>query len=81
MDLENIMLSEISQTEKVKNLTILLICGIQDWKQQINKQDKQKNKEKLREKDCGGDQREGGGKVVKGKTGQIYGDRRWVDFG
>ena len=28
MDLEDIMLSEISQTEKDKYCTILLICGI-----------------------------------------------------
>ena len=28
MDLENIMLSEISQSEKDKYLTISLICGI-----------------------------------------------------
>ena len=28
MDLENIMLTEISQSEKVKNYMISLICGI-----------------------------------------------------
>ena len=34
----NIMLSKISQTRKVKNHVISLLCGIQNWKQQINKQ-------------------------------------------
>ena len=36
MDLENIMLKEISQREKFKNHMISLICGIYKQKQQMN---------------------------------------------
>ena len=41
MDLENIMLNEISQTEKFKNHMISLICGYETesniWKNKRNK--------------------------------------------
>ena len=42
MDLEIIVLSEISQTEKVENHMILLICAIQTKKQQMNRTNKQR---------------------------------------
>ena len=38
MNLENIMLSKISQTKKDENHMISLICGIKNRKQQINTQ-------------------------------------------
>ena len=40
------MLSEVSQTEKVKNHIISFICEIQNWSQHKNKQEKQ-TKQKL----------------------------------
>ena len=34
IDLENVMLGEMSQTEKAKNRMISLICGIYNWNSQ-----------------------------------------------
>ena len=41
-DLENLMLSKVSQSLKAKNHVISLLCGIWNWKQEMNKQHKQK---------------------------------------
>ena len=69
MDLENIMLSEISQSEKVKYHMISLICGIK-WTNWINKQ----NRDRLIDKGqadsfagCG----LGGGGIKKKEKGHL----------
>ena len=56
----DIMQSEISQTEKVKNHEISLMCGIQNWKQQMNTPETQTTQTRF-----GGRQREGAG-ISKG---------------
>ena len=62
MDLEDIMLSEISQSKKAKNH---MISFIDRYKTGTHRQRLQ----------YGGYQRDVGGGVVKGKGGQIYGGR------
>lgn len=42
MELASIMLSEVSQTEKIKDHIISLICVMQNREQQMNKQNKVK---------------------------------------
>ena len=74
MDLKNIILSEISQTEKVKNHDFLHMWDLK----QMNKQEKQSYRHRQQ---CGSYQGEGGEEVVKGKEDQIFGHRRWFDFG
>ena len=78
VDLETIMLGEISQRGKVKNCMILLIHGIYR-KHPINKTNKQKS---INTDYSMAVTRGKGGEVVKGKLGgQIFGDRRGFDFG
>ena len=64
MDLENIMLSKIRQTEKVQNHMILLICGI--IKLETTNEQTRKMKTHGHRQQCGGCQKEGGGKGSKG---------------
>ena len=60
------MLSEIGQTGKVKNICFHSYVGYKQEKQTKTRRHRQ--------------QREAGVGIVKGKGGQIYGDRRF-DFG
>ena len=72
------MLSEISQTEKVENHTISLICGIK--LKATNKTDKQTKTHRHRQQ-FSDYQKERTGGSRKGREGQIYGGRRRFDFG
>ena len=67
MDLEIIILSEISQTEKDKYHMISLICGIQNMTQ-MNLSTKQKQTHRHREQTSGC---QGGGGVGKGRIGSL----------
>ena len=64
------ILSKLSQSEEANSHVISLMWNI---KPKLNRHRQQ----------YGGYQREAGGVgwIVKGKGGQIYGDRRWFDFG
>ena len=64
MDLENIMLSEVSQTEKDKYM-ISLICGI-EWTNWTNRQNRQTQVESRLTAAGGGEQVEGLSKKEKG---------------
>ena len=73
MDLEDMMLSEVSLSEKDKYHMILLICGIEETKKTNKGQKKWENKQKTQTLNCreqtDGCQREGGGdweKQIKG---------------
>ena len=46
-----------------------------------NEQEKQTNKTLQTGQQWGGCQREGGGRAVNGREGQLYGDERLFDFG
>ena len=61
MDLEMIILSEVSQKEKDKYHMILLICGIEN-RTQMNMSAKQKQTHRYRKQSCGC-QGEGEGKI------------------
>ena len=52
-DLENVMLSEVSQAEKEKHPMTPLICGIQKEMIQMNLLTKQKEIHRLRKRTCG----------------------------
>ena len=69
-----------NNSDRKKSRTmILLICGIWNWKQQINKT--RKNKQNLIHTDIIMVTRgKRGGRIVKGKGGQTYGDGRIFDF-
>ena len=62
MDLESIILSEVSQTEKDKYYTIILICGIYIMIQ-INLFTKQKQIHRLRKQTYGYQRRKLGGRT------------------
>ena len=67
MQLEIIILSEVSQKEKDKYHRISLICGIQNTTP-VNISMKQKQTHRYREQTCGF---QGGGWVGKGRTGSL----------
>ena len=81
MDLENIILSEISQMEKVKNHMISLICG---KKLKATNEQTRQNKQNPQDTDNSiviARRKGGWGKVAKGKEGQMCGGGRRLDFG
>ena len=75
MDLENIILNEISQTGNVKNpMWDINLKATNEQARKIQKLIKRANSMVVtRGRECG--------RVIKDKGGQIYGDRRWFDFG
>lgn len=81
MDLESIMLSERSQMRKENHPVILLACGIENKKRQMNTQNKQKNK--LTDRDTRmaasrGEQRLG--EDEQGEGCRVHGDRGRLGF-
>ena len=69
MDLEDIMLSEVSQTQKDKYHMISFICGIEKTKQ-MNKQKSRKRPTDTENKVMVARGEEGGTKWVKGTGGR-----------
>ena len=67
MDLEMIILTEVSQTEKDKYHMLSLICGIENMTQ-MNLSTKQKQTHRRREQTCGC---QGGGVVGEGWSGSL----------
>ena len=67
MDLEIIILSEVSQTEKDNYHMISLICGI-ETRTQLNLSTKQEQTHRHREQTCGC---QGGGGVGEGRIGSL----------
>ena len=61
MDFENVTLSEVSQSEKLRTIFHSYV--------------RHKTETHRYRQQCGGYQREGSGRIVKGKGGQLYGEK------